>query len=130
MIIKSYFDKMPSGEEVFAYTLQNSKGANVKILTLGGRINELNIPDKKGVLADVVCGFDNVNDYLNDTAYQGALIGRFGNRIKKAKFTLDGVEYNLFVNNGNNHLHGGKVGLIKGFGMLVHGKSVRTCFLN
>ncbi len=113
MIIKNYFDKMPTGEEVFAYTLTNSKGANVKILTLGGRINELNIPDKNGVLADVVCGFDNVNDYLNDTAYQGALIGRFGNRIKKAKFALDGVEYKLFVNDGNNHLHGGKVGFDK-----------------
>lgn len=113
MITKSYFDKMPTGEEVFAYTLKNSNGASVKILTLGGRINEINVPDKSGELADVVCGFDNVKDYLNDSAYQGALIGRFGNRINKAKFTLDGVEYNLCVNDGNNHLHGGKIGFDK-----------------
>ena len=113
MITKSYFDKMPDGREVFAYTLKNSKNASVKIITLGGRINELNIPDKDGNLANVVWGFDNVVDYLNDTGYHGALIGRFGNRISKAKFTLDGKEYNLFVNNGRNHLHGGEFGFDK-----------------
>ncbi len=113
MIEKSYFDKMPSGEEVFAYTLKNSSGASVKILTLGGRINEINVPDKNGNFADVVCGFDNVEAYLGDSAYQGALIGRFGNRIKNGRFVLDGVEYNLFKNNGNNHLHGGKIGFDK-----------------
>lgn len=113
MIEKSYFDKMPTGEEVYAYTLRNTNGASVKILTLGGRINQINVPDKNGVLADVVCGFDNVASYLVDSAYQGALIGRFGNRIKNGKFTLDGVEYTLFQNNGNNHLHGGEVGFDK-----------------
>lgn len=113
MIEKSYFDKMPSGEEVFAYTLTNSKGSSVKILTLGGRINQINVPDKNGVFADVVCGFDNVASYLVDSAYQGALIGRFGNRIANAKFTLDGKEYTLFVNNGKNHLHGGEYGFDK-----------------
>ena len=113
MITKAFFDKMPDGREVYAYTLTNSKNASVKILSLGGRINELNIPDKNGNLADVVFGFDNVADYLNDTAYHGALIGRFGNRIKKGKFTLDGKEYSLFKNNGNNHLHGGEFGFDK-----------------
>lgn len=113
MIEKSYFDKMPGGEEIFAYTLKNSNGASVKIITLGGRINEINVPDKNGALADVVCGFDNANDYLNDSAYQGALIGRFGNRIAKAEFCLDGIYYGLYKNNGNNHLHGGKKGFDK-----------------
>ena len=113
MITKSYFDKMPDGREVYAYTLKNSSNASVKIITLGGRINELLIPDKNGELADVVWGFDNVVDYLGDTGYHGALIGRFGNRISKAKFTLDGKEYNLFVNNGRNHLHGGEFGFDK-----------------
>ena len=113
MIEKSYFDKMPTGEEVFAYTLTNSIGASVRILTLGGRINQINVPDKNGIFADVVCGFDNVIDYLNDTAYQGALIGRFGNRIKSGKFSLDGIEYKLCQNNGNNHLHGGEIGFDK-----------------
>ena len=113
MITKSYFDKMPDGREVYAYTLTNANNASVKLLSLGGRINELNIPDKNGVLADVVCGFDNVEAYLGDTGYHGALIGRFGNRIAKAKFTLDGKEYSLFVNNGRNHLHGGEFGFDK-----------------
>ncbi|MBQ8392664.1 MAG: galactose mutarotase [Clostridia bacterium] len=113
MITKSFFDKMPDGREVYAYTLTNSNNASVKLLSLGGRINELNIPDKNGVLADVVCGFDNVKAYLGDTGYHGALIGRFGNRISKAKFSLDGKEYNLFVNNGRNHLHGGEFGFDK-----------------
>lgn len=113
MIEKSYFDKMPTGEDVYAYTLTNSNGASVKILTLGGRINQINIPDKNGNFADVVCGFDNVKSYLVDSAYQGALIGRFGNRIKDGKFTLDGVEYALYKNNGNNHLHGGELGFDK-----------------
>lgn len=113
MIEKSYFDKMPSGEEIFAYTLKNSSGASVKIITLGGRINEINVPDKNGNLADVICGFDNAKDYLSDSAYQGALIGRFGNRIADAKFTLDGVEYKLYRNNGKNHLHGGEKGFDK-----------------
>ena len=113
MITKSYFDKMPDGREVYAYTLKNSSNASVKIITLGGRINELLIPDKNGELADVVWGFDNVVDYLGDTGYHGALIGRFGNRISKAKFILDGKEYNLFVNNGRNHLHGGEFGFDK-----------------
>ena len=110
MIEKSYFDKMPSGEEIFAYTLKNSSGASVKIITLGGRINEINVPDKNGNLADVICGFDNAKDYLSDSAYQGALIGRFGNRIEKGEFTLNGKTYKLAINNGPNHLHGGLEG--------------------
>lgn len=113
MITKSFFDKMPDGRDVYAYTLTNANNASVKLLSLGGRINELNIPDKNGVLADVVCGFDNVKAYLGDTGYHGALIGRFGNRISKAKFSLDGKEYSLFVNNGRNHLHGGEFGFDK-----------------
>lgn len=113
MITKSFFDKMPDGRDVYAYTLTNANNASVKLLSLGGRINELNIPDKNGVLADVVCGFDNVKAYLGDTGYHGALIGRFGNRISNAKFSLDGKEYSLFVNNGRNHLHGGEFGFDK-----------------
>ena len=66
MITKSFFDKMPDGRDVYAYTLTNANNASVKLLSLGGRINELNIPDKNGVLADVVCGFDNVSAYLGD----------------------------------------------------------------
>ncbi len=113
MITKELFDKKPCGCEVFQYTLQNESGASVKILTLGGIIREINVPDKNGVLADVVCGYDDVKSYLTNGGYQGALIGRFGNRIKNSSFVLDGKEYKLYNNEKANHLHGGKEGFDK-----------------
>ena len=113
MITKDFFGKMPSGADVYQYTLENENGASVKILTLGGILRSINVPDKNGVLADVVCGYDDVNSYLTCGGYQGALIGRFGNRIKSSKFTLDGVEYKLYNNEKANHLHGGKEGFDK-----------------
>ena len=113
MITKEYFGKMISGAEVYQYTLENESGASVKILTLGGILRSINVPDKNGVLADVVCGYDDVNSYLTCGGYQGALIGRFGNRIKSSKFILDGVEYKLYNNEKANHLHGGKEGFDK-----------------
>ena len=113
MITKELFGKMPCGSEVYKYTLQNDFGASVEILTLGGIIRALNIPDSNGNLADVVCGYDDVDSYLNNSGYQGALIGRFGNRIKSSRFVLDGKEYNLYNNEKANHLHGGKEGFDK-----------------
>ncbi len=113
MITKELFGKKPCGCEVYSYTLKNNQGASVKILTLGGIIQSLNIPDKNGALADVVCGYDDVNSYLNNSGYQGAIIGRFGNRIKNSSFVLDGKEYKLFNNEKANHLHGGKQGFDK-----------------
>lgn len=113
MITKELFGKMPNGEEVYEYTLENEAGANVKILTLGGILRSINVPDKNGVLADVVCGYDDVDSYLTCGGYQGALIGRFGNRIKNSTFSLDGVEYKLYNNEKKNHLHGGKEGFDK-----------------
>ncbi len=113
MITKDYFGKMPSGIEVYQYTLENESGASVKILTLGGIIREINVPDKNGALADVICGYDDVNSYLTCGGYQGALIGRYGNRIKASRFVLDGVEYSLYNNEKKNHLHGGKEGFDK-----------------
>ena len=113
MIIREFFDKTPSGEEVYKYTLKNSTGSSVEILTLGGIIRAINVPDKNGVFADVVCGYDDIKSYFVNGGYQGALIGRFGNRIKNSKFTLDGIEYKLFDNESPNHLHGGKEGFDK-----------------
>ncbi|MBQ7760751.1 MAG: galactose mutarotase [Clostridia bacterium] len=113
MINRELFGKMPCGTEVYAYTLQNKSGANVKIITLGGTIVSINVPDKNGNLADVVCGYDSVDSYLNNGGYQGALIGRYGNRIGNSFFVIDGVEYHLYNNEGKNHLHGGKVGFDK-----------------
>ena len=113
MIIKEIFGNKPCGCEVYSYTLKNSNNASVKIITLGGTIVSINVPDKNGNLADVVCGYDDVKSYLTNSGYQGALIGRFGNRINNSCFTIDGTEYKLYNNEKNNHLHGGKEGFDK-----------------
>lgn len=99
------FGHMPDGMPVQEYTLQNGK-MTAKILTYGGTLQSLTVDGR-----DVVCGFDTVEDYLEDTSYQGALIGRVGNRIGGGKFTMNGKEYVLAKNdNGKNHLHGGTIG--------------------
>lgn len=113
MITKELFGKLNDGREVFTYTLKNSQGASVRVMNLGATIVSLNAPDKNGVLADVVCGYDDVDSYLNNSGYQGAIIGRYGNRIDNSCFVLDGEEYKLYNNEGNNHLHGGKEGFDK-----------------
>ena len=122
MITKELFGKLNDGREVFAYTLKNSCGASIKIMSLGATIISINVPDKSGVLADVICGYDDVNSYLANSGYQGAIIGRYGNRIRNSCFVLDGKEYKLYNNEGNNHLHGGKKALTRKFGMLSIGK--------
>ncbi|MBO5110011.1 MAG: galactose mutarotase [Clostridia bacterium] len=113
MILKDKFDVLPDGREVVAYTLKNASGAYVKILNYGGILNEICVPDREGKLADVICGYDTISGYLTAGGYQGALIGRYGNRIGQAKFTLEGKEYVLYKNDGDNHLHGGKEGFDK-----------------
>lgn len=98
------------GNAVDMYTMTVDSGASVSIITFGGAINKLLVPDREGKLADIVCGYDDMSGYLGSDGYQGALIGRVANRIANGKFTLDGVEYDLYINNNKNHLHGGKVG--------------------
>lgn len=98
------------GSDVYAYTLTNVNGMSATILDMGGIIQSLNVADRNGKCSDVICGFDTVEGYLNGGGYQGALIGRYGNRIGKASFELDGVTYQLNKNDGNNHLHGGNEG--------------------
>lgn len=107
-VIKSIFGSTKNNETVDCYTLKNSNGMEADVITFGAILRALRVPDKDGKLLDVVHGFDNVCDYedINDT-YYGATIGRCGNRIGKAKFNLNGVEYKLDVNDGNNNLHGG-----------------------
>jgi aldose 1-epimerase len=112
-IEKSDFGKTSEGTAVDLYTLTNANGMKVKIITYGGIITELWIPDRDGKFDDVVLGFDNLKGYLDGHPYFGAIVGRVGNRIAKGKFTLDGKEYTLATNNGPNHLHGGKVGFDK-----------------
>ena len=109
-VAKSSFGKLPDGTEIELYTLTNSKGAIAKVITYGATLTELWVPDRSGKNADVVLGFDNLTAYLGDHPFFGATVGRYGNRIAKGKFSIDGKEYSLFLNNGPNSLHGGKVG--------------------
>lgn len=100
----------PFGPEATLYTLTNTNGMIVKISNLGGVITEIHTPDRDGQLADVCLGFDDAAAYLGESHYFGALIGRYGNRIANGRFTLDGEAFQLDVNNGVNHLHGGADG--------------------
>ncbi len=112
MITRELFGKTSTGAEVYAYTLNNGNVC-ATVLNLGGAIARLIVPDKNGKPCDVVCGYDDVYSYENADGYVGALIGRVGNRIAKGRFTLDGTEYTLYNNDGNNHLHGGRSGFDK-----------------
>lgn len=103
----------PDGQTVDLYTLRNQKGAEAKIMTYGGVLVSLKVPDSKGAMGDVVVGLDNFKDYLTPPPYFGALIGRYGNRIGHAQFKLDGVLYKLPKNDGDNTLHGGARGFDK-----------------
>ena len=109
-IKKKLFGTLEDGREVYSYTLRNTNGMKVKILSYGGTIAQIKVPDRNGCFTDVVGGYDCIDSYVKGDGYQGALIGRWGNRIAKGKFTLEGKEYNLFINNGENHLHGGELG--------------------
>jgi aldose 1-epimerase len=112
-IVKMPFGKTPAGEEVDAYVLTNANGMKVKIITYGGIVTELWVTDRDGKLADVVLGHDSLKGYLDGHPYFGAIVGRYANRIAKGKFTLDGKEYTLAVNNPPNTLHGGNKGFDK-----------------
>lgn len=106
----SDFGRLPDGRMAKLYTLSNASGMIVKITNLGGIITQIHVPDRDGQLADVTHGHDSVHPYLGESAYFGALIGRYGNRIANATFQLDGKLVRLNVNNGANHLHGGELG--------------------
>jgi aldose 1-epimerase len=109
------FGLTKEGTPVTLFTLRNNNGAEAGICNYGGLVIFLKVPDRNGHFDDVVLGYDNLADYIKDTPYFGAMIGRYGNRIAKGKFTLDGKEYTLAVNNGPNALHGG----LKGFNKVV-----------
>src|SRR5208283_4160434 len=110
-ISKSEFGKLPDGTVIDAYILHGAHGASATIITYGATLTQLLVPDKNGKLGDVVLGFDKLESYEGDPhPYFGAAIGRYGNRIANGKFTLDGKEYHLYINNPPNTLHGGKIG--------------------
>lgn len=113
-VTKSDFGKMPDGKVVTLYTLKNKHGMVAKVTTYGAILTELHVPDKDGKLADVVMGFDNLDDYLKGHPYFGSNVGRCANRIAKGEFTLEGKKYTLAKNNNDkHHLHGGKEGFDK-----------------
>ncbi|MGV3508633.1 MAG: aldose epimerase family protein [Sphingobacteriaceae bacterium] len=107
----SSFKDSLDGKEINLYELTNNKKSKATFTNYGGRLVSLMVPDKSGKLTDVVVGFASAADYLKSTEkYFGATIGRYGNRIARGKFTLDGVEYTSSINNGKHTLHGGKKG--------------------
>ena len=112
-IKKKLFGTLSDGREVFSYTLKNKNGVKVKILSYGGAIAKIKVPDRNGCFSDIVGGYDCIESYVGGDGYQGALIGRVGNRIARGRFELMGKEYKLFINNGVNHLHGGEFGFDK-----------------
>ena len=103
------------GKKVYLFTLENSNGTIVTISNYGGTVTSFVTPDKNGNKSSIIVGFDSLQPYLRQPPYFGALIGRYGNRIGDAKFSLEGATYKLAANNGKNHLHGG----IKGFDKVV-----------
>ncbi|MBE6600517.1 MAG: galactose mutarotase [Ruminococcaceae bacterium] len=109
-IQKKAFGILADGKKVSAYTLRNENGMKVKILDFGGTLVQIKVPDREGNRADVICGYDQLDSYINGDGYQGALIGRFGNRIARGRFTLDGKSYKVSINNNANSLHGGICG--------------------
>src|SRR5213595_3912534 len=114
-IARKPFGSTQRGEAVSAYTLKNAHGIELQVLDYGGIIVSLRVPDRTGRLGDVVLGFDSLADYQRGSPYFGALIGRYGNRIARGRFSLDGRGYTLATNNGPNHLHGG----VRGFDKVV-----------
>jgi aldose 1-epimerase len=134
-IKREHFGRLADGTAVDIYTLTNASGLEARITTYGAILVSLKVPDRNGALADVNLGFDTLDGYVGTHPYFGAIIGRYGNRIAKARFTLDGVEYRLAANNNGNSLHGG----IKGFDKAVwkaapvksgHGPGLKLTYLS
>ena len=109
------FGQTSDGRQIDLYTLTNTNGLRARIMNYGAILVSLEVPDRDGNLGDITLGFDALDGYLKEHPYFGAIVGRYANRIGKGRFMLDGVEYKLATNNGENHLHGG----IKGFDKVV-----------
>jgi aldose 1-epimerase len=113
MIEKTLYGKLPDGREVYQYTLKNKSGATMKVINYGAIVTSMTAPDRSGKYEDVILGYDSLKAYIDDKTYFGSIVGRYGNRIGKGKFKLEGKEYQVTINDGENHLHGGKVGFNK-----------------
>jgi len=112
-IITESLGHLENGAEISAYTLENASGIKMKVMNYGCIIMDLETPDRDGNIEDITLGYDNLQGYLDLTPYFGAIVGRYGNRIAKGRFELDGQSYELATNNDSNHLHGGVVGFDK-----------------
>ncbi|HEX7025187.1 MAG TPA: aldose epimerase family protein [Gemmatimonadales bacterium] len=112
---RSPFGAMPDGTPVELFTFRNAQGTGLRAMTYGAAIVSLSVPDRDGSPADVVLGFDSLSGYLSHSSYFGAIVGRYANRIRNGRFTLDGRTHRLALNDGPNHLHGG----IRGFDKVV-----------
>ena len=114
-VTRAPFGKLSDGTAVDVFTLTNANGMEVRVIPYGAIIVSLRVPDRNQQMADVVLGYDTLDGYVAKSPYFGAIVGRYGNRIAKGRFTLDGKTYQLATNNGPNHLHGG----VKGFDKAV-----------
>jgi aldose 1-epimerase len=110
-VSRAVYGRTPEGASVDVFTLTNANGLEVRAITYGAYVVSLRTPDRQGRLDDVVLGFDTLEGYLKSGSHMGSVVGRYGNRIANARFTLDGKTYPLAANDGVNHLHGG----VKGF---------------
>lgn len=113
MVSSRHFGTTGNGEAVTAYTMENSNGMAVTVLDFGATVQSVLVPNAENSRTDVVLGYDDIASYENNNGYLGATIGRVGNRIGGARFSLNGIEYTLAKNDGENHLHGGRVGFNK-----------------
>ena len=110
---KQPFGRTPDGTAVEICTLANDKGLKARVMTYGATLVSLEVPDRTGRPCDIVLGYDTLDGYIKNNPYFGSTVGRYGNRIAKGRFTLDGATYQLATNNGENHLHGGTKGVDK-----------------
>lgn len=113
MIARKKFGSMPDGREIEEFHLQNSGGLSANVITYGGIITQLHVPNARGQFADIVLGFDNLASYFAGHPYFGCIAGRVAGRLTRGKFSLDGKDYYLAINDPPNHLHGGNVGFDK-----------------
>src|SRR5262249_45470893 len=107
-VTQARFGTMPDGSAVDVFTLTDTRGVEVRVITYGAAIASIKTPDRNGRFDDVVTGFDTLEGYLTRSRFFGAIAGRYANRIANARFTLNGRTYQLAANNGQNHLHGGR----------------------
>ncbi len=122
MITSEPFGTTPDGQSVELYTLKNDNGMQATVMTYGATLVSLTAPDKNGEFIDVLLGYYDLDNFVKRGSYFGTVVGRYGNRIANGKFSIDGTEYTLAVNNGPNHLHGG----LKGFDKKVWGGKIVT----